>query len=128
MVFNALISNTDDHPRNHAAIAMGADWNLSPAYDLTPSIPLSLERRDLAMTCGDFGRYANAQNMLSQCARFHLKTDEAAAIIDAMEKTIKASWYEIARREGVTETDCSTISGAFAYPGFRLAPENSAWA
>ena len=57
--------------------------------------------------------------MLSQCARFHLKTDEAAAIIDAMEKTVKASWYEIARREGVTETDCSTISGAFAYPGFR---------
>ncbi len=127
MVFNALISNTDDHPRNHAAIAMGADWSLSPAYDLTPSMPVSLDRRDLAMTCGDFGRYANAQNMLSQCARFHLHMDEAAAIIDAMEKKIKASWCQIARREGVNETDCSTISGAFAYPGFRLAPESSAW-
>ena len=89
MIFNALISNTDDHPRNHAAIARGADWKLSPAYDLTPSMPVSLERRDLAMTCGDIGRYANAQNMLSQCARFHLKTDEAAAIIDTMEGQVK---------------------------------------
>ncbi len=128
MVFNALISNTDDHPRNHAAIARGTDWKLSPAYDLTPSMPVSLERRDLAMTCGDIGRSANAQNMLSQCARFHLVTEEAATIIDAMEGQIKASWYDVARREGVTEADCSTVSGAFAYPGFRLAPEKAAQA
>ncbi|MCY4140367.1 MAG: HipA domain-containing protein [Rhodobacteraceae bacterium] len=128
MVFNALISNTDDHPRNHAAIAIGADWKLSPAYDLTPSTPVSLERRDLAMTCGDIGRYANAQNIVSQCARFHVKSDEAAAIIDAMEDQVKASWYNIARGEGVTEADCSMINGAFAYPGFRLDPEKAALA
>lgn len=36
MCFNALISNTDDHPRNHAIIAKGQDWQLSPGYDLTP--------------------------------------------------------------------------------------------
>ncbi|SPH17920.1 hypothetical protein DEA8626_01448 [Defluviimonas aquaemixtae] len=120
MVFNSLISNTDDHPRNHAVIARDKDWKLSPAYDLTPSMPISLERRDLAMTCGDFGRYANAENMLSQCARFHLKPEEAAAIIDAMEERVKETWYETARREGVPEIDCETISTAFAYPGFRL--------
>ena len=126
MVFNALISNTDDHPRNHAAIARDADWKLSPAYDLTPSIPVSLERRDLAMTCGDAGRYANAQNMLSQCARFHLKTEEANALIDEMEERVKVRWYEIARRVGVTEADCETINTAFAYSGFRLTPEKAA--
>ncbi len=37
VVFNALISNTDDHPRNHALIAPGEDWRLAPAYDLTPT-------------------------------------------------------------------------------------------
>lgn len=51
MTFNALISNTDDHPRNHAAIAKDKDWRLSPAYDLTPSMPISKERRGLALTC-----------------------------------------------------------------------------
>ncbi|MFT3804737.1 MAG: HipA domain-containing protein [Burkholderiaceae bacterium] len=55
MCFNALISNIDDHPRNHAVIAWGQDWQLSPAYDLTPATPVSQERRDLAMACGDRG-------------------------------------------------------------------------
>lgn len=120
MVFNALISNIDDHPRNHAVIAKEADWKLSPAYDLTPSTPISVERRDLAMTCGDLGRYAHAENMLSQCARFHLARAEAEAIIGRMEKQITESWYKTARRCGVSEKDCEAISTAFVYPGFRL--------
>ena len=51
--FNALISNLDDHPRNHAVLAKDKSWQLSPAYDLTPSVPVSSEHRDLAMDCGD---------------------------------------------------------------------------
>jgi len=125
MCFNALISNADDHPRNHAVIAMDKDWSLSPAYDLTPSMPVSIERRDLALACGDMGRYAHADNLLSQSARFLLATDEANQIIDTMERTIKNQWYETARREGVSEKDCETIAGAFAYEGFRLAVEKA---
>jgi serine/threonine-protein kinase HipA len=34
VTFNALISNTDDHPRNHAVVAANQDFRLSPAYDL----------------------------------------------------------------------------------------------
>jgi len=33
MCFNAMISNLDDHPRNHAIIAKDKHWKLSPAYD-----------------------------------------------------------------------------------------------
>lgn len=120
MCFNALISNSDDHPRNHAVIAMNNDWRLSPAYDLTPSPQVSIAHRDLALACGDMGRYAHADNLRSQSARFLVGTDEAKAIIDAMEQTVKERWYEIARREGVSAKDCETIRGAFAYEGFRL--------
>jgi serine/threonine-protein kinase HipA len=126
MVFNALISNLDDHPRNHAMIAVDQAWGFSPAYDLTPTIAVSLERRDLAMICGDRGRYANAENLLSQCERFLVSREEAARIIDHMEFTVKERWYEVARREGVTEQDCQRIAGAFAYEGFRLPLEASA--
>jgi serine/threonine-protein kinase HipA len=120
MCFNALISNSDDHPRNHAVIAIDNDWKLSPAYDLTPSAPVSIERRDLALICGDNGRYAHAENLLSQCRRFLLNEEEAKHIIDGMEKIVKAQWYEVARRENVSEKDCEKIKGAFAYPGFRM--------
>ena len=118
MCFNALISNTDDHPRNHAVIARETDWALSPAYDLTPSTPVSIERRDLAMECGDAGRIANATNLLSQHARFLLDPDEARAIVSTMEGQVRGLWYPTARAVGVTERDCDRIAGAFAYPGF----------
>lgn len=120
MVFNALISNIDDHPRNHAAIARDADWKLSPAYDLTPATPISAERRDLALSCGDLGRYAHAENLLSQCTRFHLERGEAESIIAEIEEKVQTTWYETARRHGVTQQDCDAISSAFVYPGFRL--------
>jgi serine/threonine-protein kinase HipA len=120
MCFNAVISNTDDHPRNHAVIAMEQDWKLSPAYDLTPSPEISAEHRDLALTCGDWGRYANADNLLSQSTRFLVAMDEARAIIDDIEVIVRGRWYQIARREGVADKDCEKIAGAFAYEGFRL--------
>lgn len=81
---------------------------------------MSVERRDLAMECGDMGRYAHAENLLSQATRFLVGPDEAATIIEEMEQTVRQRWYEIARREGVSEKDCETIRPAFAYDGFRL--------
>lgn len=123
MCFNALISNIDDHPRNHAVIAKEKDWKLSPAYDLTPSIPISTERRDLALECGDQGRFANANNLLSQSARFLLSHDEAAAIVNTMEAQVKDTWVSVMRSAGVTEQDCAHLAGAFVYPGFKGASE-----
>ena len=120
MCFNALITNNDDHPRNHAVIAIDDEWTLSPAYDLVPAMPVSLQRRDLALECGDMGRYAHAQNLLAQAARFLIEPDEAAAIIDEVAKTVKVHWYQFARREGVSEKDCETIRPAFTYKGFHL--------
>ncbi len=119
MCFNALISNLDDHPRNHAFIARERNWSLSPAYDLTPSPVVSQEHRDLAMECGDQGRFANAKNILSQHARFLLERDEAEKIVGDMREQV-AHWYEVVRSTGVSESDAETIRSAFLYPGFSL--------
>lgn len=127
MTFNALISNTDDHPRNHALLARAQDWMLSPAYDLTPTAPVSSERRDLALICGTAGRIANADNLLSQCGQFLLERKAAAAIIDQMEQTVRSQWHPIARGAGVSEKDCAKIAPAFGYPGFRMASTPPAW-
>ncbi|MFN0062660.1 MAG: type II toxin-antitoxin system HipA family toxin [Myxococcaceae bacterium] len=118
--FNALISNTDDHPRNHAVVAMDQDWGLSPAYDLTPMPHVSVERRDLAMVVGDAGRWANAQNLVSQAPRFLLTHEQANTMLNDIEAQVRAKWYPTARAAGVSERDCTAISGAFCYPGFRL--------
>jgi serine/threonine-protein kinase HipA len=118
--FNALVSNIDDHPRNHALIAKDKDWRLSPAYDLTPAPVIAQERRDLAMECGDMGRYANAKNILSQHARFLLDENEAAKIVRDMKEQVAATWYDTMRASGVSESDAEIIRGAFVYEGFSL--------
>jgi serine/threonine-protein kinase HipA len=117
MSFNALISNLDDHPRNHAVLAK-EKWKLSPAYDLTPQSPVGIDRRNLAMICGSAGTYANVYNLLSECQRFLLKPEQAEAMVHKMMETVKNSWRRIARKVGVTIEDCAMISGAFVYPGF----------
>jgi serine/threonine-protein kinase HipA len=119
MVFNALISNIDDHPRNHAFIAKNTDWKLSPAYDLTPALIIAKDRRDLALDCGDLGRYANAKNLHSQHSRFLLKADQAQDVIDTMTAVVETQWYNVCRAGGVTEADTAKIAGAFVYDGFK---------
>jgi serine/threonine-protein kinase HipA len=119
MSFNAMISNLDDHPRNHAIIAPDQHWKLSPAYDLTPSPVVAQERRDLAMQVGDQGRYANAKNIVSEHARFLLDKEEAVKIVADMRAAI-GHWYDVARACGVSENDAETIRAAFLYPGFSL--------
>jgi serine/threonine-protein kinase HipA len=91
---------------------------LSPAYDLTPMNPVSLERRDLAMICGNAGCYANGANLNSQSARFLLNPQEAERLVNEMADSIAASWYEIARSEGESDSNGETIKGALVYAGF----------
>jgi serine/threonine-protein kinase HipA len=120
LCFNALISNTDDHPRNHAIVAKERSWKLAPAYDLTPSVPVSAEHRDLALARGDMGRFANAKNIISQHTRFLLDRDEADKIINHMKAQVDATWYDTVRASGVSQNDAAVIRGAFVYPGFNL--------
>lgn len=123
MCFDAPISNTDDRPRNRAPIAKETEWKLSPAYDLTSAVPVGEDRRDLATECGDAGRLASADNLLSQSARFLLDRGETAALIDRMEAQVLDTWHATARAAGVSERDCERISSAFVYPGFRQKQE-----
>ncbi len=120
MVFNALITNNDDHPRNHAFVAKNTQWHLSPAYDLTPAPVISTTERDLALECGKYGRIANRKNLLSEAQRFLLSQDEAEQIIDEMYNIVNSSWYSVARASGVSEQDCEKIKTAFCYDGFHL--------
>jgi len=122
VVFSALVSNTDDHPRNHALIAPGPSFELSPAYDLTPMPHSSVERRDLAMIVGRFGRYANRANLISSAGAYRLSEQDAGAIFDAMAETVRSRWHSVFRREGVSERDCETVSRAFVYDGLLLDP------
>jgi serine/threonine-protein kinase HipA len=112
MVFNAAVTNNDDHPRNHALLHRQKGWRLSPAYDLVPSPVVSLERRDLALSIGDHGRTASIYNLMSQAGRFGLSAADARAEIDRLVHVVR-HWRESFFACGVSVKDIDHIAPAF---------------
>ncbi|MCD6705937.1 MAG: HipA domain-containing protein [Thiobacillus sp.] len=111
MVFNAAVTNNDDHPRNHAMLRRQKGWRLSPAYDLVPAPVVSLERRDLALTVGNYGRTASIYNLLSQAGRFGLSAEEARAEIDRLVDVVRY-WRDTFFACGVSAKDIDYIAPA----------------
>jgi serine/threonine-protein kinase HipA len=117
MVFNAAVTNDDDHPRNHAAIRSGRGWHLSPAYDLVPKPMVSMDKRTLAMVIGQYGRTASIYNIMSQCERFGVTPAAAKKEIDAIVDVVKG-WREHFHACGVSAQDIETMATAFLPPCF----------
>ncbi len=112
IVFNAAVTNNDDHPRNHAVLRTGRGWRLTPAYDLVPAPLVSLERRDLAMTVGTYGRSASVYNLLSQSERFGLTAEAVRKEIESIVARVR-TWREHFLACGVAEKDVDYMAQAF---------------
>lgn len=117
MVFNAAVTNDDDHPRNHAAIRSGRGWRLSPAYDLVPKPMVGIDKRALAMVVGQYGRTASLYNIVSQCARFGLTPTAAKTEFDAIVEIVRG-WREHFHACGVSAQDIDHMATAFLPPCF----------
>ena len=117
MVFNAMVTNNDDHPRNHALLQVGGGWRLSPAYDIVPVPATSKERRDLALQVGLFGRAASIYNLLSQPEVFGLSVQGARTEIDRMREKV-SRWQDIFREHGVSNGDIDAIAPAMLPESF----------
>ncbi|MDI6746159.1 MAG: HipA domain-containing protein [Rhodocyclaceae bacterium] len=111
MVFNAAVTNNDDHPRNHALLRRPKGWRLSPAYDLVPAPVVSLERRDLALTVGNYGRTASIYNLVSQAGRFGLTLVAARMEVDRIVAVVRR-WRESFFACGVSAQDLDYIAPA----------------
>lgn len=120
MLFNAMVTNTDDHPRNHALLEDGHGWRLSPAYDIVPLSLVSHERRDLALTAGTYGRAASLYNLLSRCDVFGMAQAQARAEVEAMVAVV-GKWRERFAAHGVDERSLVMLEGAMLPPSFHLS-------
>lgn len=117
MVFNAMVTNNDDHPRNHALLHTSGGWRLSPAYDIVPMPLISQERRDLALTVGAFGRAASRYNLLSRCDVFGLSRNEAEQQLEAM-LTVVQGWRELFAELGLEQRSIDMLVQAILPPSF----------
>ena len=114
MVFNILVRNTDDHPRNHGVLIDGNRITLSPAYDIVPSLTLAGIGTDfrLAMSVGDQGREADLDNALSQSGRFGLSKERARAIIVEFVRHVN-KWPQHFEKCGFTGKEIDILQPSF---------------
>ncbi|WP_449427718.1 type II toxin-antitoxin system HipA family toxin [Rhodanobacter umsongensis] len=117
MVFNILVSNDDDHLRNHAFLydEKAGGWRLSPLYDVVPK-PQAAPERMLHLSVGPRGRVARLDNALAGAGRFGLLPPDAAAIVDRVARAVR-SWRDTFERMGVSARDCDRVASAFRRAG-----------
>jgi serine/threonine-protein kinase HipA len=116
MVFNILVSNDDDHLRNHAFLhdPAGQGWRLSPLYDVVPR-PQVAQERVLHLAVGPQGRLATLDNALGGAGLFGLHPPRAAMIIDRVARVVR-EWRESFERLRVPAQLCDRLATAFRRP------------
>ena len=113
IVFNVLVSNTDDHLRNHGFILLpGKGWRLSEAYDMNPvpdshGLKLNISEADNALDL-DLAR--------SVAPYFRVDANTANAIIERSGKIVK-QWSKIATHMGISVREQERMAAAFGLAG-----------
>jgi len=120
IVFNIMISNTDDHLRNHGFLYSGQDgWRLAPAYDLNP-VPVDIKPRVLA-TAIDLDDGTAALDLAMQVAAyFGLKAPEAREIAKEVGQAVSC-WRQEAERIGFTGAQVERMASAFEHDDLSAA-------
>lgn len=124
IVFNVLISNTDDHLRNHGLLYAGAGgWRLSPAYDLNP-VPVELKPRFLSTAIGIDPQDTTASLALAfeVAEHFDLAEDEARAIAREV-AGVTRHWSDRATAVGIDRAEFDFMRTAFEHDDLALALE-----
>lgn len=113
MLFNVLVSNTDDHLRNHGFLRLDGGWRLSPAYDLNPT-PTDVRRRVHALAIDETDATASLDLALSVAPRFGLKLDDARSIVREVGAAV-SGWRAAATRMGIRRSEQERMESAFQH-------------
>jgi serine/threonine-protein kinase HipA len=120
MVFNILVSNIDDHLRNHAFLRDTRGWQLTPAFDMNPS---PLGRRTHAIAFDDRDSSGSFNLALSVAPQFGISRADAANIGAEVGASV-AKWREVAKRYKLSSSHISFMATAFEHGDIVLAQKN----
>ncbi|MDX2249898.1 MAG: HipA domain-containing protein [Bacteroidia bacterium] len=109
IVFSVLVSNTDDHLRNHGFILTNHGWRLSPAYDLNPNP----RGTGLSLNISELDNSLSLDLCLDVAPYFRWKKDEAHAYIKQTCKVV-SQWGAKAIAIGISRSECELMASAFS--------------
>lgn len=126
VVFNILVSNTDDHLRNHAFLWEGKGWRLSPAYDMNPT-PISVRPRVHQIAIDDDDPTASLETAFSTAAQYGISQSDARMIAGQVGAAV-ARWREAAVAVKINKDQLEQMESAFDHADLALALKHRAQA
>lgn len=122
IVFTILVSNKDDHLKNHGFIYAGGDrWRLSPAFDINPSPSRHRVLETGIIQGGSFD--ASMEVALEACEFFDIQLEKGRQIAGEMAKMVTASWKQSLREQGASGDDVRIYTEAFEHVEIETALE-----
>jgi serine/threonine-protein kinase HipA len=114
IIFTVLISNTDDHLRNHGFLyERHKGWRLSPAYDINPT-PVEIKAHMLSTSINYDDPTASIDLALSVIDDFRIKKARALEIIKEVALAV-SEWRTIATQFGLIKREIDRMASAFEH-------------
>jgi serine/threonine-protein kinase HipA len=119
MAFSILITNVDDHLRNHGVLHAGHGlWRLAPAFDLNPFPDRARELK--TWISADTGPEATIDALMSVTTYFRISASRAKMILSEVTAAV-ATWRKLGRDLGMSESELDAFADAFEHREFSAA-------
>lgn len=112
VLFNCLVSNTDDHLRNHGFLLTADGWQLSPAYDVNPN----QLGEGLTLNISEHSNEQDISLVMATAKYYQLEEMQAIKILDGMKAEI-ANWRTVAKKYGIQNQEIEQMKRAFRLVG-----------
>jgi len=114
IIFSIMISNTDDHLRNHGFLYLDTGgWRLSPVYDINP-VPLDIKPKILSTSIDLDDGTASLELAFSVIDYFELPKTKAKEIVEQVACSVK-NWRKVASELGIKKSEIERMKSAFDF-------------
>jgi serine/threonine-protein kinase HipA len=118
--FTILVSNVDDHLKNHGFLYAGnRRWRLSHMFDVNPAPE---RHRELKTPISEIsGAEASIDALIEHATFFDLSSDVAVDAIRSMATTISENWESMAQKYGLDRAGLNIYRPAFDHNEMKVA-------
>lgn len=114
IAFSIMISNTDDHLRNHGFLqAGGTGWSLSPLFDVNPT-PVDIRPRYLNTAIDWEDTSASLDVLRSIAPECGIKTSETNDLLNPIARAV-SQWRQAAESFGIGKQEQERMASAFEH-------------
>ena len=107
VAFYIIVGNSDDHFRNHGFLLTRKGWELSPAYDINPTLS---DNQSLLINSST--SESSLDILLESAGEYMLSIEKAKDIIAEVKSAMK-SWSSEARKLGLPQRDIDMFAPRF---------------